>query len=72
MADKVRSEAPSIVHDTLSSGGQPLDTTTRNFFEPRFGHDFSNVKVHTDSVAAKSAQSINELTYTSRNNVLFT
>ena len=40
--------------------------------EPRFGHDFSNVKVHTDSVAAKSAQSINALAYTSGSNIVFT
>ncbi len=65
------SEVPSIVHDVLNSEGHPLDSSTRNFFEPRFGYDFSNVKVHTDSVAAKSAQSINALAYTSGNNIVF-
>ncbi|HZU10869.1 MAG TPA: hypothetical protein VFA02_13280, partial [Pseudacidobacterium sp.] len=34
-------EAPPIVHDVLRSPGQPLDTATRAFFEPRFGADFS-------------------------------
>jgi pyrrolidone-carboxylate peptidase len=38
---------PSIVHDVLSSPGQPLDTGTRAFMEPRFGFDFSRVRVHT-------------------------
>lgn len=53
------------------SGGQSLPDEARNFYEPRFGHDFSNVKIHTDTVAAKSAQSINALAYTSGNNIVF-
>src|SRR5690348_2379195 len=40
--------APPIVHEVLRSPGQPLDKQTRAFFEPRFGHDFSRVRVHTD------------------------
>jgi len=55
----------------LSGSGQSLSNEARNFYEPRFGYDFSNVKVHTDSVAAKSAQSINALAYTSGNNIVF-
>lgn len=55
----------------LNSSGQPLPNEVRNFYEPRFGYDFSNVKVHTDNVAAKSAQSINALAYTSGNNIVF-
>jgi hypothetical protein len=55
----------------LQSGGQALSAEARSFYEPRFGYDFSNVKVHTDSIAAKSAQSINALAYTSRNNIVF-
>jgi Domain of unknown function (DUF4157) len=39
---------PAIVHDALRSPGQPLDSATRAFFEPRFGHDFSRVRVHDD------------------------
>ena len=27
----------------LSESGSPLDTTTREFMEPRFGYDFSNI-----------------------------
>jgi hypothetical protein len=48
-----------------------LSNEARNFYEPRFGYDFSQVKVHTDTVAAKSAQSINALAYTSGNNIVF-
>lgn len=37
---------PPIVHEVLRSPGQPLDPATRAFMEPRFGHDFSRVRVH--------------------------
>jgi hypothetical protein len=37
-------DVPSIVHDVLRSSGQPLDAATRAFMEPRFVHDFSNVR----------------------------
>ena len=40
--------APPIVHEVLRSPGQPLDPATRAFMEPRFGHDFSRVRVHSD------------------------
>jgi hypothetical protein len=33
------------VQDVLAVPGQPLDGATRVFFEPRFGHDFGNVRV---------------------------
>jgi hypothetical protein len=55
----------------LISSGRPLPDEVRNFYEPLFGYDFSNVKVHTDTVATKSAQSINALAYTSGNNIVF-
>jgi len=55
----------------LDGGGQPLPNDVKNFYEPRFGYDFSNVKIHTDNVAAKSAQSINALAYTTGSNIVF-
>jgi Domain of unknown function (DUF4157) len=63
--------APPIVHETLNSPGQPLDETTRAYFEPRFGDDFSQVRVHTDVQAAESAHSLNALAYTVANHVVF-
>jgi hypothetical protein len=56
---------------SLRSSGQALPESSRQFFEPRFGQDFSSVRIHTDSVAAKSAQSINALAYTTGNNIVF-
>jgi hypothetical protein len=64
-------EVPEIVHEVLRSSGQPLDATTRSFFEPRFGHDFSQVRVHTDAKAAASARAVNALAYTVGRDVVF-
>ncbi|MDD5034289.1 MAG: DUF4157 domain-containing protein [Methylococcaceae bacterium] len=60
-----------VVHEVLGSPGQPLDPATKDFFEPRFGHDFSQVRVHTDEKAAESARAVNALAYTVGNNVVF-
>ena len=65
------SAVPSIVHDVLNSPGQPLDGGTRAFMEPRFGHDFSGVRVHTDTKAAQSARAVNALAYTVGRDVVF-
>jgi hypothetical protein len=62
---------PPIVHEVLGSPGQPLDVGTRAFMEPRFGHDFSHVRVHTDAKAAESARAVNALTYTVGRDVVF-
>ncbi len=64
-------EAPPLVHQVLRSPGQPLDATTRAFMEPRFGHDFSSVRVHTDTSAAESALRINAAAYTVGRNIVF-
>lgn len=65
------SEVPPIVHDVLRSPGQPLDQATRAFMEPRFGHDFSQVRVHTDVKAAESARAVNALAYTVGRSLVF-
>jgi hypothetical protein len=41
-----------------------LPDSVRAFFEPRFGHDFSQVRIHADSRAAASAAGVNALAYT--------
>lgn len=62
---------PPIVQEVLRSPGQPLDAATRAFTEPRFGHDFSRVRVHTDARATESARAVNALAYTVGQNVVF-
>jgi hypothetical protein len=55
----------------MQSGGQPLPGSVRGFFEPRFGYDFSQVRVHTDARAADSARAINALAYTVGRDIVF-
>jgi hypothetical protein len=55
----------------LRSSGQPLDAAARAFMEPRFGYDFSRVRVHADSKAAKSAEAVNAQAYTVGSNIVF-
>jgi hypothetical protein len=64
-------EFPEIVSDVLRSPGQPLDAATRGFFESRFGHDFSQVRIHTDTRAAASARSVDALAYTAGSHIVF-
>jgi hypothetical protein len=52
-------------------GGQPLDPATRAFMEPRFGHDFSQVRIHTGSRAAKTAQALNARAFTVGRDIVF-
>jgi hypothetical protein len=63
--------APPIVHEVLSSSGQPLDAATRAFFESRFGHDFGRVRVHTDERAEQSARNVNAHAYTVGHDIVF-
>jgi hypothetical protein len=65
------SKAPAIVHEVLRSSGQPLDPATRSFMEPRFGHDFSRIRVHDDDQAAQSARAVNARAYTVGPSVVF-
>jgi hypothetical protein len=62
---------PPSVYETLNSPGSSLPAESRAFFEPRFGRDFSSVRVHTDSKAAESARAVNAHAYTVGNNIVF-
>jgi hypothetical protein len=48
-----------------------LDPGTRAFFEPRFGHDFSAVRVHADAAAERSTRDVSALAYTVGNDIVF-
>lgn len=56
---------------SLRGGGQPLPKSERVFFEPRFGFDFSAVRIHTDGRAASLAQSLNARAFTVSNDIFF-
>lgn len=70
-ADTAGAEAPSSVNEALRSPGRPLDSNTRDFMEPRFGHDFGRVRVHTDHTAADSAERLSARAYTVGADIVF-
>ncbi|HIH44493.1 MAG TPA: DUF4157 domain-containing protein [Candidatus Methanoperedenaceae archaeon] len=57
--------------DAIKGGGQPLPESVRAFFELRFGHDFSDVRVHTDTKAALAAQAVNPRAFTIGSDMVF-
>lgn len=67
----VQPHASLLVREVLNSPGQPLDSETRSQMEPRFGYDFSGVRVHTDDNAAESAKTVNAKAYTAGTHVAF-
>ena len=65
-------EERSPVHDVVNSGGgSPLPVEVQQEMQGRLGHDFSDVRVHNDSRAHESAQSVNAHAYTVGSNVVF-
>src|ERR1043166_1225288 len=51
--------------------GAPLPADARSFFEPRFGHDFSAVRVHTGDEASQAARGTNARAYTIGRDIVF-
>jgi hypothetical protein len=52
------SDVSLIVHEVLCSPSQPFDPETRSFFELRFGHDFSRLRVNTFPEASHAAETV--------------
>ncbi len=53
------------------SGGQPLSNEQRAFFEPRFGVDFSCVRIHADGSADAAARAVGALAFTRGSDIVF-
>jgi hypothetical protein len=64
-------EARSPVHDVISGPGEPLAHDVREDMESRLGHDFRDVRVHSDGAADASARSVNANAYTVGSHVVF-
>jgi len=64
---------PEIGRDiqSVKGAGQPLSASQRVFFEPRFGVDFDDIRVHSDTRAAHVAQSVNARAFTLGRDVVF-
>ena len=54
-----------------NSGGSPLPFALRSVFEPRFGVNFQDVRVHSDARAADTASAINAKAFTVGHNIVF-
>ena len=70
-ANAAATKAPASVHEVLRSPGEPLDAATRAYFEPRFGHDLSRVRVHTDDRARASSAALQALAYAAGHHIAF-
>ncbi|MGI8800936.1 MAG: eCIS core domain-containing protein [Solirubrobacteraceae bacterium] len=64
-------EERSPVLDVIGRGGRPLPGAVRADMESRLGHDFSDVRVHTDPVAAVAARSIDARAFTAGRDIAF-
>jgi hypothetical protein len=68
---------PEIGPDTekeihhMRGGGQPLAPSVRRFMEPRFGEDFSGVRIHTGPEAVRTSQALNARAYTVGRDIMF-
>lgn len=75
---KAASDATPTVSSTVAdgirgrrTGGEPLAPQARSFFEPRFGHGFSGVRVHRDAPDNALAESIGARAFTLGHHVFF-
>ncbi|MFS8085714.1 MAG: DUF4157 domain-containing protein, partial [Acidobacteriota bacterium] len=66
----VTSAIGAILNATMGSG-EPLPKLVRSFMEPRFGVDFSRVRVHTGSKAAWLNQEFNSQAFTRQRDIYF-
>jgi hypothetical protein len=57
--------------NSSKGSGEGLPDTAREFFEPRFGQDFSDVKVHAGSESDNLNRSISARAFTSGNDIFF-
>lgn len=57
--------------NSIKGCGQPLPESVRSYFEPRFGINFSQIRLHTDSQAANITQSVNAKAFSTGKDVFF-
>jgi hypothetical protein len=71
-ADTDEPAEPSPVLDVVGKGrGQQLDPALKEEMDARLGADFSDVRIHTDADAARSAAAVSARAYTVGNEVVF-
>lgn len=65
------SRAGGESQSSMQGGGEPLAESVRAYYEPRFGQDFSGVRVHKDAQAAEAARGVNARAFTSGSDIVF-
>lgn len=60
----------ALVERVIGSSGQPLEPSTRDEMESKFGSDFGGVRVHSDAEASRSAQLLRADAYTVGNDIV--
>ena len=77
LQDRENATAPEVTPsvegsiNSMKGGGRPLAEAERSFFEPRFGVDFSSVRIHTNSSAGKLANQLGAQAFTVGGDVYF-
>lgn len=56
---------------TMRGGGRPLTSSERQFMEPRFGADFSAIRVHTNQEADAHSRALNARAFTMGGDIFF-
>jgi hypothetical protein len=69
--DSAPSMNPGAALRAVQGSSAPLPGEVRSYFEPRFGHDFSQVRVHADGEAALGAQAVQARAFTFGDHVVF-
>ena len=72
-----RNSTPTVSTDLegqlnrTQGSGQPLSESSRQFFEPRFGQDFGDVRIHADGQSAEAAKTIQAQAFTHKQDIYF-
>jgi plasmid stability protein len=75
--DVIQREASSDAGQNIAASletagtGQSLDGSSREYLEPKFGHDFANVKIHADGHADQMSKAVNARAFTTGQDVFF-
>lgn len=64
-------QQPITASSNATGSGEKMSSSTRSFFEPRFGQSFNHVRIHNDNHAHALNQSINARAFTYGSDIYF-
>lgn len=71
ISDKVKNEEFTSASIGLNNAGNPLNKDVKREMESKFSANFSEVRVHTDSVASGITRDLNASAFTMKNDIFF-